>query len=262
MPVLGAPELTEAAIADCLAQSVPVRLLIVNQGVPTPFRSRLEQIAEEYADQILLWHHDPPLPSLSATWNRALRFCWESGAEEALVINNDVRLSIDTVEILSSQLETEKALFITAVGVTSEQFAAAGMVISHGHGGPDFSCYLISKEGHDKYPFDEKFIPAFCEDLDTHRRYMLGGDGHRIFSINLPFHHIGGGSQTLKSMSPEARAKHEARIGISRAHYKAKWGGDVNQERYTIPFDPQSDQDGVTTPELQKAIQSAEAVGV
>jgi hypothetical protein len=276
MPVLGAPELTEAAIADCLAQSIPTRLLIVNQGVPTPFRSRLEQIAEEYADRILLWHHDPPLPSLSATWNRALRFCWESGADRALVINNDVRLSDLTVGMLSMNMDRADALFITAVGVTGEQFAAwpesdamsfwtretTSGIPPNSKGGPDFSCYLISKEAHEKYPFDEAFIPAFCEDLDTHRRYMLGGDGHRIFSINLPFHHIGGGSQTLKSMSPEARAKHEARIGISRAHYKAKWGGDVNQERYTIPFDPQSDQDGVTTPELQKAIQAAEAVGV
>jgi hypothetical protein len=283
MPVLGAPELTEAAIADCLAQSVPVRLLIVNQGVPTPFRSRLEQIAEEYADRILLWHHDPPLPSLSATWNRALRFCWESGADKALVINNDVRLRPDTVEKLETVLTWPKreVLFVTAVGVTGEQFAQNVDLIPAdlqrdnltipeldsifdrlSKGGPDFSCYMLRREAHERYPFDEGFIPAFTEDVDQHRRYMLNGDGHRIFSINLPFHHIGGGSQTLKSMSPEARAKHEARIGISRAHYKAKWGGDVNQERYTIPFDPESDQDGVTTPELQKAIQAAEAVGV
>lgn len=29
--------------------------------------------------------------------------------------------------------------------------------------------------------------------------------------------------------------------------------GPVNAERWTIPFEPASDQDGVTTPELQAA---------
>ena len=44
MPILGAPDLTEAAIADCLAQSVPCRLLLINQGVDDAFRARLESI--------------------------------------------------------------------------------------------------------------------------------------------------------------------------------------------------------------------------
>lgn len=260
MPILGAPELTEAAIADCLAQSIPTRLLLVNQGVEDGFRRRLEAIAEEYPERIFLWSHQPSLPSLSATWNRALRFVWETGATRALVVNNDVRLSPDTYLGLLGAMNITCNLFVTAVGVTSEQFAQAEhplywydyakrQVVDKG--GPDFSCFLISKAGHEQYPFDEAFIPAFCEDLDMHRRYLLGGDGDKIFSINLPYLHVGGGSNTLKSMSPEARAAHEARIGISRAHYRAKWGGDVNQERYTIPFDETSAQDGVTTPDLQ-----------
>jgi hypothetical protein len=56
-------------------------------------------------------------------------------------------------------------------------------------------------------------------------------------------------------MTPEARARHEARIGQARAHYARKWGGAVNAERYTIPFEEKSAQDGVTTPDLQRAIQ-------
>jgi hypothetical protein len=122
-------------------------------------------------------------------------------------------------------------------------------------GGPDFSCFLISKEGHEKYPFDEAFSPAYCEDLDMHRRYILGGDGDKIFSVNLPYWHVDHGSGTLKAVSAERRAKIEGQINAgSRAYYQRKWGGPVNAERYTIPFEEQSAQDGVTTPELQRVI--------
>lgn len=273
MPVLAGPEMTEAAVSDLLAQTGPTRILIVNQGVDDAFRLRLEQLAEEYPDRILVWSHVPPLPSLAATWNRALRFVWETGGTEALVVNNDVRLSPWTVRMLRKALDYESAWFVSAVGVTAEQFAAvtpradqealpgdlfepAGPHLVKG--GPDFSCFMISREGHEKYPFDEAFSPAFCEDLDTHRRYMLGGDGDKIFSINLPYLHLKGGSQTLKSLSAERRAATEDRIARgSRAHYRAKWGGDVNAERYTVPFTPESAQDGVTTPELQRACMNA-----
>lgn len=262
MPVLAGPQMTEDAIGDLLAQTVPTKILIVNQGVDDEFRLRLERIAEEYPDRVCVWSHVPPLPSLSATWNRALRFVWESGGTEALVVNNDLRLSPLTLQLLKPTLVYEPALFVSAVGVTEEQFAAFQQKTAFGaqvvaldesHGGPDFSCFLISKTGHEKYPFDEGFIPCYGEDCSTHREYMLGGDGERIFSINLPYHHIGGGSNTLKALPPDQREKLERRIGASREYYARKWGGSINHERFTIPFDPDSAQDGVTNPELQAA---------
>ena len=274
MPVLGAEDLTDTAIADVLAQTIPVKLLIVNQGVETAFRERLERIAEQYPDRIFLWSHVPPLPSLSASWNRALRFVWETGGTEALVVNNDVRLHPRTIHLLQyaksyATQGTDAPYFVTAVGVTEAQFdsqkdwavMARDLFInaepvgdSLQKGGPDFSCFLISKEGHWKYPFDEKFIPAYAEDCDMHRRYMLSGDGEKIFSINLPYLHYASG--TLKSLDPDARRHLEQQLGQSRAYYARKWGGPVNGERWTIPFDASTDQAGVTNPELQRAIQA------
>jgi hypothetical protein len=266
MPVMGAPVLTRAAIADVLAQSIEPRLLIVNQGVDREFRQELEQIAETYPERIFLWNHDPSLPSLAATWNRALSFVWGVGGTAALVVNNDVRLHPLTYWHLLEVMRASKALFVSGVGVTEAQYKEATashyfeLSLEHDDiqkGGPDFSCFLLSQEGHWNYPFDEGFIPAYCEDLDTHRRYMLGGDGDRIFSVNLPYHHIGGGSATLKEMSPERRQAHERLIDQSRTHYQEKWGGPVNAERWTIPFDKDTDQDGVTTPDLQHMMQIA-----
>lgn len=271
MPVLSGLDYTEAAISDCLAMP-ETTLLIVNQGVETPFRERLERIAEEYDDRVFLWSHDPPLPSLAATWNRALDFVWQTGGDKALVVNNDVRLHPRTFEGLMGCLNISENLFVSAVGVTPEQFDGAAdhplywydyakyEVVAKG--GPDFSCFLISRACHTKYRFDEHFTPAYCEDLDYHRRLMLGGDGQKIFSVNLPFLHFAAG--TLKTIDVQKRQGIERRIASgSRAYYEKKWGGPVNAETFYQPFgEPVPEQlvkhthpYGPTTPEIQRWVQ-------
>lgn len=257
MPILGARQYTITAIADCLAQSVPVKILLINQGVDDDFRDELERIAEEYDDRILLWSHQPPLPSLSATWNRALDFVWEVGGTEALVVNNDVRLHPGTVSGLQEVLTGVGALFVSAVGVTAEQFAEIQgktlQVNSAARGGPDFSCFLISQLCHLAFRFDEGFIPAFCEDCSYHRELMLAGHGADIFSVNLPYLHYASG--TLKSVDAEKKAAIERTIAAgSRQHYLTSWGGPVNQEIYTVKGDPRSAREGMTNPELQRMV--------
>lgn len=248
MPVLGARDYTRAAIADLLIQSVPTRLLVINQGVDNVFRDELEGIAEQHPDRVLVWHHVPPLVSLSATWNRALDFVWACGGEEALVVNNDVRLAPITLGALKINMDRTNCLFITAVGVTEPQYTkwraegdelfsidTTSGVPPNQTGGPDFSCFLISRACHTRFRFDESFIPAYCEDLDYHRRLLLAGEGHRIFSVNLPYLHYGAG--TLKTASDGQKAAIQAAISAgSRAYYEQKWGGPVNQERFFAPF--------------------------
>jgi hypothetical protein len=279
MPILANRDLTMSAIASCLAQTVPVRLLLINQGVEDPFRDELERLAEAYPEQILLWSHQPPLPSLAATWNRALRFVWATGGDRALVVNNDVELHRETVYGLTSVFGHTQALFVSAVGVTAEQFNPAAPLDTAwftapdaegwwhpvAPGGPDFSCFLISRACHERFAFDEAFTPAFCEDLDMHRRLMLAGEGCRIFSINLPFLHHS--SQTLKSVDAGKRARLEQGIAAgSRAYYEKKWGGPVNQEIFWLPFNEGEERvlpDGApwppTTPALQAWVQAQEA---
>lgn len=259
MPALNAWAYTEPAIQDCLAQSglpSPPQILVIDTGSRLEVRRELEAWTER-EPRLHAWFHRPGLPSLSATWNLGLRFVWGQGGEVALVVNNDLRLDPWTYEGLWRVQQATKALFVSAVGwderhwmdtMFTEREAARGALLESGHGGPDFSCFLLTKAGHEAYPFDEGFIPAYCEDLDSHRRFMLGGDGHRIFSIDLPYLHYGSGTV---NDDPSQLAAWATRIEQSRAYYARKWGGPVNKERYTRPFDATSDADGVTTPELQ-----------
>jgi GT2 family glycosyltransferase len=275
MPVLAHPDYTRAAIADLLAQSVPTRILVINQGVDDDFRSELEAIAEEHENRVLVWHHHPALPSLSASWNLALETVWATAGEVALVVNNDVRLHRQTVELLATVQRKTDALFVSCVGVTPDQFDPSistaelwtaitgeamnnvGIVPPSNRGGPDFSCFLITRACHQRFQFDEAFIPAFCEDLDYHRRLILAGEGARIFSVNLPYLHYG--SATIKTMAAPARMKIERAIETgSRAYYARKWGGPVNGEIFVLPFRQTEDRD-VTTPALQRMVQEDRA---
>jgi len=263
MPVMAHRAYTEAAISDVLAQTRPCHLLVINQGVDTAFRRRLEAIAED-SDRVFLWSHQPPLPSLAATWNRALDFAWSTGAHAAWVLNNDVRLPPNALDQLDGVMGHCGALVVTGVGVGPKQFVAGQQVLpvmltppnDEGwgtpvdRGGPDFSCFLVHRECHARWQFDERFVPAFCEDVDYHRQLLLAGEGSRIYSINVPYLHYG--STTLKSADETARARIERQVTLgARAYYAQKWGGPVNEERYENPFDASSATDTATTPQLQ-----------
>jgi hypothetical protein len=267
MPVLAGPEMTEAAIGDLLVQSVPTKILIVNQGVDDAFRHHLERLSEQDPARIFIWHHQPPLPSLSATWNLALDTIWTAGGNVALVVNNDVRLHPDMILVLTSELRRKRALFVSAVGVRKDQFDTSvplSFSENESHGGPDFSCFLISRECHQLFRFDESFIPAFCEDLDYHRRLMLAGEGARIFSVNVPYLHLA--SQTLAQLPNKEAERIRQQIETqSRAYYMRKWGGPVNGESYTVPFNeyPVHEAAGaITTPDLQRRVREGEDVSV
>lgn len=238
-------EQTRKAVDTALAQTGvgKVRVLLVGCGLGEEDKRaalawRADGEVKDTLSRLLLWSWDPPLPSLAACWNRALNFVWNMGGERALVINNDIEMHPETYARLEEVREHEDALFVSAVAVTREQFEAqraAPNLLQLSRGGPDFSCFLITKKAHDLYRFDENFIPAYCEDLDYHRTLMLLGEGRRIFSCDVPyFHHASG---TLKAMDEEKRRKtHEAIMRGARAYYQRKWGGDVNQEKFVWPF--------------------------
>jgi hypothetical protein len=270
VPFIGCLENTKNTVRDLLEQTVQVNVLLVDNGSTLEEWNDIRKWATIYLPYamddnefcgVFPWRHNPPLPSLAATWNTALDFVWASGGQHAMVCNNDIRLRPWTYDrLLYAQGETG-ALFVSAVNHPEGYEKNTGVDyddinLLH-RGGPDFSCYLLTKEGHEKYRFDESYIPAYCEDLDMHRRYMLGGDGSRIFSVAIPYLHVDNGSGTLKSFSPERREQFDIAVANgSRKYYEAKWGGGVNAEKFIWPFGVVApvvhcENHCVTTPELQ-----------
>src|ERR1051326_405265 len=98
IPVVNNWPQTADAVASLLAQTVPTRVLLILQGVDDELRGEAERLAEK-EPRVHVWAHQPPLPSLSASWNAALRFVWGQGGQVALVANNDIVCHPATVAI-------------------------------------------------------------------------------------------------------------------------------------------------------------------
>lgn len=257
MPYVDNLVMTAQALRDVLHQrGVPdLRVLAIDNGSRN---SALPFPLEELDQRLLFWRYHPALLSLSTVWNTALSMVWEAGGDHALVVNNDVRLHPETYEWLLTIQRNSGAWFVTGVGVREDQFtptldlAKALALGGNGRedtgsgldhlpiGGPDFSCFLITKACHKWFQFDEGFIPAYHEDNDYHRRLQLAGFGDKIFGVNLPFLHYGSG--TLKSVEHVANGW-GARFAACQEYYVKKWGGLPGHETYTVPFN-QAQRDG------------------
>lgn len=223
-------EQTLQALRDVQAQTVETRILTIANG---PHR-----LGRPHKAGWLEWHYALPLP-LAAVWNRALQFAWAAGATEAWVINNDVRVPPWLLAELQAVQRVTGAWFLTAtnVGERYETALTEAVVIDEtfraSRGGPDFSCFLIQRECHQWFQFDEGFQPAYHEDNDYHRRLELAGFGDRIFSVCLPYLHYGSG--TLKA-DAQLRATWDQRFAQSQQWYVDKWGGLPGHETYDQPF--------------------------
>ncbi len=261
LPIVNGEDYLRALLPDLLHQTLPTRLLIIDQASDRDCSNYLQSLQDDAA-RILVWRVDPKM-SLGATWNVALEFVAGQDEGGAWILNHDIRVRPEMGEYLQQVQEKYDVYFVSGVGVTRDQFDtfaalsrdAIDDVIWHvpdedlgAMGGPDFSCFYFTIEGWRKYPFAEIFYPAYMEDVDLHRRLMLGGDGQRIFGVNFPFYHVA--SATIKH-STAARKSLDARYrGVLEAYTK-KWGGKPNQETYARPYRKASgDEVDVTTPAL------------
>lgn len=86
--------------------------------------------------------------------------------------------------------------------------------------------------------WDEAFYPAYYEDVDYARRMEIAGV--EMCHVNESIFYLGGENagiaSSLKRASTQLNMDLEAGIISNRNRYRRKWGGEPNQEKYTVPF--------------------------
>lgn len=233
-------DLVHQAIESFRAQDMPggVRVLVVNNESDQDTAGWLNRHARQGLIDVI---HHYPQRSVAHAWNSALRHLFLVGAkwstDRVLVANSDVVLRPDTFR----WLDAEQAEFVTAVGNAdpacvrslNETDVAMGAApkwpvcnVRSKRPHPDFSCFMIRRSCWDRVgPFDENFRTAFCEDLDMHVRMHLAGI--HAYAIDLPFWHVGGGSQTIKRAGADEQRRIAEQAARNRAYFAAKHGFEV-----------------------------------
>lgn len=252
-------DLLKQSVASAQAQDVPVRVMVVDNGsgadVGSWLRCRRDVMSIAFQ----------PQHSVSRAWNAALSFLFGSrGCERVLVINQDSVLRPDTYR----WLESEGAEFVTGVGSDNPKSIRPYWIESPSWEGgpelehwsdpqpdaarphPDFSCFMISRECYARVgPFDEQFLGAFCEDGDYHVR--MHNAGIYAYAIDLPFWHVGGGSQTIKRAGVEEQQRISEQAARNREYFRSKWGFEIGSAAYYSHFGTGAPTEGAPTEHVE-----------
>lgn len=225
-------DLLKQSVSSVLAQDVEggVRVLVVDNGSTADVGAWLRT---QRATGVVSIKFEPQ-HSVSRAWNEALRWLFVGrGCERVLVINQDSVLRPDAYR----WLESEQAEFVTGVGTDDRHSIEFGIDprpdATRPH--PDFSCFMISRDCYTRVgAFDEQFLGAFCEDGDYHVR--MHNAGIYAYAIDLPFWHVGGGSQTIKRASPGEQQRISKQAARNREYFKLKWGFEIGSAEYYAHF--------------------------
>lgn len=241
MPVHAGTEMTRAAVESVLAQDIPTKLFIVNNGATDGVQNYLFSLPSRHATVI----HYMPQKGVSYAWNRALEYCFGEGAEAVLVVNNDIVLRPDSYRLL---LEAGGE-FVTCVGSSDPHcvdpittnitgtppqlvpvYAQPNPGANRPH--PDFSAYLMRRsvwEGIGK--FDESMV-IYVQDGDYHLRMHRAGI--YAYCIDLPFYHRASG--TLKELIAPEQAVILNQAERDRAAFEHKHGFRMGSDAYYEQF--------------------------
>lgn len=177
--------------------------------------------------------------SLAGVWNDGLEHAWRIGYKRVLVVNNDVELGSWTYVNLE-RVMWHKAMYrkgyAMVTGVSVREWERVRMEVGkplkpRPH--PDFSCFMISKEGYKRVgPFDERFEGAYCEDNDYHIRVVKAG--LEAVCVDVPFLHHG--AQTVKRADPEEQARIMEMADRNRKRFWRKWGCWPGSKQYEELF--------------------------
>lgn len=246
MPVHVGLSMTRAAVESVLAQDIPVKMFVVANGVTDGTQAYLHSLPPKLVTVI----HYQPQKGVSYAWNKALAYCFGTGAEACLVVNNDIVLRKDSYRLL---LE-DGGEFVTCVGSSDPHcvdpvetnviskpytkelptlvpvYAVPDPDCRRPH--PDMSCYLIRRTCWEKVgPFDEMMV-SWASDGDYHLRMHKAGI--HAYCLDLPFYHRASG--TLKELPAPEQAVLLNQAQRDRETFEKKWGFRMGSLEYYEVF--------------------------
>lgn len=215
IPVIGIPYIGNEELLVRLIDSIPsdaAEVIHIIDNSPGGLSPEFVDMANLIRGEILISRMHANL-GVGASWNLVMHLHPE--ARWWALLNSDIVVTREKLEAL------ERSMKLFELTYLSDGMAAFGIRAS-----------CVEKVGW----FDTNFVPAYCEDIDYDYRCRL--KGVQINNLKLDVEHFG--SATLKG-SVHYQRENARSYPANRKYYEAKWGGFVGHERYTRPFNGETD---------------------
>lgn len=220
-------DLTARAIDSLLAQDIPVKILVIDNG--STDRSG-DMIRNRYA-HITYMRYGENL-GVTKAWNDGLRMLFHDN-DHVLVAGNDMifppfyyRCLLEANEpfVTGVSIDEEETLYWSC----GEQFSPALDKFPH----PDFSSFLIRKEVWDKVgPMDERFV-FYVQDCDYHVRMNRAG----LWAGCVPIKVYHRRSSTLRNAGDEQKRRINERADQDREEFRKLYGCMPGDAKYAGLF--------------------------
>jgi GT2 family glycosyltransferase len=165
--------------------------------------------------------------NVSRAWNRSIDLLLRRGCKYVIVPNLDLVVKADAVDRLVAFAEAhQEHILWTAQNwhYLRDENGIPGIAnaptpdVSTPH--PHFSMFMVDHRLFEKVgPFDERFQPAYNEDLDMHWRIRLAGESAASYEGARFFHH---GSQTIRNDGQLSDANFLSHAALDR-YFQEKW---------------------------------------
>jgi GT2 family glycosyltransferase len=165
--------------------------------------------------------------NVSRAWNRAISYLLGQGCRYVIVPNLDLVLKADAIDNLVRFAERtpEHILWTGQVWhYLKDDGAIPGIQgapipdIATPH--PHFSLFMVDERLFNNVgPFDERFEPAYNEDLDMHWRIRLAGESAACYEGARFYHH---GSQTIR-LDMQLKHANDFTHAANDRYFEEKW---------------------------------------
>lgn len=159
---------------------------------------------------------------LGRAWNRGIDRLLREGCRYVFVPNLDIICAPGALDALVAGAKSRPKSILWTMSTWHDQ-ATITQAVTHDawvpH--PHFSAFMVdARLFREVGPFDERFKPAYDEDLDMHWRIRLAGHDASHYEGARFFHH---GSMTIRH-DPDLGRANNATHATNSAYFRMKWG--------------------------------------
>jgi GT2 family glycosyltransferase len=208
---------------DCIVSKYPLKLY-----------ARVTKLDEKYRD--ILDRFDSVVNNdvniLSRSWNKGIQKAFKDGCEYVIIPNLDIKLYNYTIDnLVGFAKDDDSVMWSGRCTNTGANYPDGDFVVNSYTVYDNFAFFMVNDRLFKEVgKFDEKFIPAYGEDVDMQYRLELAGKKHTCVWM-AQFIHFG--QTTIKNCKDITESEVK---GSTDAYFIKKWGGLPRQQVYLTPF--------------------------